>query len=305
MGNVKLHPFSAEAIEARRQFAGYTMVATTSADVFVPEVHADISQAEFLGQVKVAGSPAVLEDNTLEGNPGDTVDFPKWDALTDLQDLAESDVLVPEALGHSNSQATIKEAGKAVEVKDRARLVGLGDPLGEAARQFGILAARKVDADLITTAQTGLPAAFDVAAAAGETTFAWDRFVDALVPFGDEWDPTQFAGLYINSAQMAEVFRDPNFIEAAKFGGNGGSGILQTGAIGVIGGVNVKVTDRVAAKKLLLVKNRALGLLYKQRPVVESDRDILARSTVIATHLHYAIKRLDSRGVVRVSLAAA
>jgi hypothetical protein len=279
------------------------MTATTSADVFVPEVHADMAQAEFLGAVAIAGTPAVLEDSTLQGQPGDTVDFPKWDALTDLTDLLESDVLVPEAMGHTNSQATIKEAGKAVEVKDRARLVGLGDPLGEAARQFGILAARKVDADLITTAQTGLPAAFDVAAAAGQTTFAWDRFVDALVPFGDEWDPSKFAFLAINSAQLAEVFRDANFIEASKFGGT--STILQTGSIGVIGGVNVKVSDRIAAKKMLLVKNRALGLLYKQRPVVESDRDILARSTVIATHLHYATKRLNDRGIVRVTLAAA
>jgi hypothetical protein len=279
------------------------MTATTSADVFVPEVHADMAQGQFLGAVKVAGSPAVLEDNTLVGNPGDTVDFPKWDALTDLTDLLETDVLVPEAMGHTSSSATIKEAGKAVEVKDRARLVGLGDPLAEAARQFGELAARKVDADLITAAQASLPAAFDVAAATGETTFAWDRFVDGLAAFGDEWDPTQFAGLYINSAQLAEVFRDANFIEAAKFGA--GSTVLQTGAIGVIGGVNVKVTDRVAAKTVLLVKNQALGLLYKERPVVESDRDILSRSTVIATHLHYATKRLNDRGVVRVTLAAA
>lgn len=279
------------------------MTATTSADVFVPEVHADMAQAQFLGAVRVAGSPAVIEDNTLEGNPGDTVDFPKWDALTDLVDLLETDVLVPEKMGHTNSQATIKEAGKAVEVKDRARLVGLGDPLAEAARQFGILSARKVDADLITAAQASLPASFDVTAAAGQTTFAWDRFVDSLVPFGDEWDPSQFAGLYINSLQMAEVFRDPNFIEAAKFGGQ--STILQTGAIGVIGGVNVKVTDRVAAKKMLLVKNQALGLLYKRRPIVESDRDILARSNVITTNLHYAVKRINDRGVVRVNLAAA
>lgn len=279
------------------------MAQTTSADVFVPEVHADIAQAKFLGAVKVAGSPAVLEDNTLEGQPGDTVDMPKWDALTELADLTETVALVPEAMGHTTSAVTIKEAGKAVEVTDRSRKVGLGDPLAEAARQFGILAARKVDADLITAAQLTLPGAFDVTAAGGQTTFAWDRFVDGLVPFGDEWDPDQFAGLYINSAQMAEIFRDPNFIEAAKFAGSADS-ILQRGAIGVIGGVNVKVTDRVAAKTLLLVKNQALGLLYKARPEVESDRDILARSTVITTTLHYAAKRLDDRGVARVTLAA-
>ncbi len=51
-----------------------------------------------------------------------------------------------------DATAKIKEAGKAVEITDRARLVSLGDPEAEARRQFGILAARKVDADLIKQA---------------------------------------------------------------------------------------------------------------------------------------------------------
>jgi N4-gp56 family major capsid protein len=279
------------------------MTATTSADVFVPEVHADMAQAEFLGQVKVAGSAAVLEDSTLEGNPGDTVTFPKWAALSDLVDLNEGDVLTVEAMATTESSATIKEAGKAVGVKDRAKLVALGDPLAEAARQFGELAARKVDADLITEAQNGLPGAFDKAAAAGQTTLVWDRIVDSIVPFGDEWDPSKFAGFYINSLQMADLFRDPQFIEAAKLGQ--GSDLLSRGSIGLLAGVNVKVTDRVAAKKVLLIKNQALGLLYKRRPIVEHDRDILAREDVITTNLHYAVKRLNNRGVVRLTLAAA
>lgn len=279
------------------------MTATTSADVFVPQVHADMAQAQFLGAVKVAGSSAVLEDNTLEGNPGDTVTFPKWAALTDLVDLLESDVLVPEAMGTSEATATIKEAGKAVEVKDRAKLVALGDPLAEAARQFGVLAARKVDADLITAAQAAIPAAFDKTAAAGQTTLSWDRIVDLIVPNGDEWDPSLFSGFYINSAQMADLFRDANFIEAAKFGSN--STVLQKGSIGVLAGVNVRVTDRVAAKTILALRNNSLGLLYKRRPLVESDRDILARSNVITTNLHYAVKRIDDRGVTRLTLAAA
>lgn len=279
------------------------MTATTSANVFIPEVHADISQAEFLGAVKVAGSPAVLEDSTLEGNPGDRVTFPKWGALSDLVDLAENDVLVPEAMSTSQAEAVIKEAGKAVEVKDRAKLVALGDPLAEAARQFGELSARKVDADLITAAQLTLPAPFDLTSTAGNTKLSWDRIVDAVVPFGDAFAPEAMAGWYINSAQMADLMRDPNFIEAAKFGA--GSELIGKGSIGLLAGVNVRVTDRVAVKTILGLKNKSLGLLYKRRPLVEQDRDILARSSVITTNLHYAVKRINDRGVVRLRLAAA
>src|SRR5690242_7695805 len=125
-----------------------TMTATVSSDLFVPEVHEDMAQASFLGAVRVAGSSAVLSDNTLEGNPGDTVTFPKWDTLGELDDLTEAVAMTPVAMGTSNQTATIKEAGKAVEISSRAQLVSLGNARAEAARQFGVLAARKVDADL-------------------------------------------------------------------------------------------------------------------------------------------------------------
>lgn len=47
-----------------------------------------------------------------------------------------------------------------------------------------------------------------------------------------------------------------------------------------------------------MVKRGALGLLYKRRPLVETDRDILSRTTVITTNVHYATQRLDDEGIV-------
>ncbi|MFD4371501.1 N4-gp56 family major capsid protein [Streptomyces sp. NPDC058527] len=283
------------------------MAQTTSANMIVPEVWGDMSQAEFLGKVRVAGSAAVLEDSSLEGVPGDTINFPKWGALGELDDLTEGTPMTPAAMSTSSSEATIKEAGKAVEITDRARLVGIGDPEAEARRQFGVLAARKVDAALIAQAQAdetaqggGTPLTFT--APAGTTKLAWaSGIVPAIAAFGDEWEPSDFAGLWINSAQLADVFADPQFIDASKLGGDTP---VRTGMIGTVAGVPVIVTNRVAAKKFLLMKRSALGLLYKRRPLVESDRDILARSTVVTTTLHYAVKRLNDRGVCVGTLAA-
>ncbi len=48
----------------------------------------------------------------------------------------------------------------------------------------------------------------------------------------------------------------------------------------------------------LLLRRGSLGLLYKRRPIVETDRDILARTTVVTTNVHYATHRLDDEGVV-------
>ncbi|WP_371795986.1 phage head protein [Streptomyces sp. NBC_01718] len=285
------------------------MPQTTTAQTINPEVWGDMAQAQFIGQVRVAGSAAVIEDSTLEGAPGATVHFPKWGAIGDLDDLTETTALTTTAMSTADATATIKEAGKAVEITDKARLTSLGDPEAEARRQFGVLAARKVDAALIAQAQAnettqggGTPFAFTTAAT--KTKFTWaDAMVPAIGQFGDEWEPSDFAGLYLNSVQLAEAMADAQFVDAAKLG-NGASAAV-TGSIGRIGGVPVFITNRVTAGKFLLIKNSALGLLYKRRPLVESDRDILARSTVVTTTIHYAVKRLNDRGVCVGTLATA
>lgn len=283
------------------------MPTTTSTNLIVPEVWADLSQAQFTGAVRVLNSGAVLQDDTLVGQPGDTISFPKWDAIGELDDLTEGTAMGTSVMGQRASETTIKEAGKAVEITDRAILTGLGDPRAEAQRQFGILAARKVDAALIAQAQAdetaqggGLPLSFT--AGAGTTKLSWPVLVDALAVFGDEWEPSEFAGLFINSAQQVDVFKDAQFIEASKLGTQTP---VTTGQIGTVAGVPVIVTNRIAVKKFLLLKRNSLGALYKRRPIVESDRDILKRTTVVTTNVHYAAKRLDDKGVCVGTLAAA
>jgi hypothetical protein len=281
---------------------------TTAANLIVPEVWADLSQAKFKGAVRVLTSGAVQTDDTLVGQPGDTINFPKWGRLGELDDLAEGVAMTPEAMTQNASAATIKEAGKAVEITDKALLTGLGDPRDEAQRQFGILAARKVDGALIAQAQAdetaqggGNPLKFTTAA--GKTVFTWgDAVVPALALFGDEWDPAEFAGIFLNSAQQAQAFADPQFIDASKLGGESP---VRTGQVGAIAGLPVFITNRIAAGKFLIMKRNALGALYKRRPIVETDRDILKRTTVITTNVHYAVKRLDDEGVVVGTLANA
>ncbi|MFF5642072.1 phage head protein [[Kitasatospora] papulosa] len=282
------------------------MATTNASALIVPEVWGDLAQAKFKGAVRVLNSGAVLTDDTLVGQPGDTINFPKWDTLGELDDLAEGTAMGTTVMGQRSSEATIKEAGKAVEITDKALLTGLGDPRSEAQRQFGILAARKVDAALIAQAQAdetaqggGQPYRFTTAAGKTKFTFA-DAVVPALAMFGDEWEPSEFAGIYLNSAQQAEAFADPQFIDASKLGT--GTPVV-TGQIGTIAGLAVILTNRIAAGKFLMMKRNALGALYKRRPVVETDRDILKRTTVITTNVHYAVKRLDDEGVAVGTLA--
>lgn len=267
---------------------------TTTADVIVPEVWSDLAMSQFVGQAVVFNSPAAVTSDQLVGQPGKIIDFPKWGLLSDLEDLTEGTPMVPEKLAQTNSQATVKEAGKAVEFTDQADLYGIGSPGDEARRQFGLLAARKVDADLITAA---LAAGSLTSAITGALT--WGGVVDAMAKFGDEWEPNTWS-LFVRSEQIAQVYKDATFIAAAQAAG--ANMLVTHGQLGVIGGSRVYPTNRLPLGKAALVKDGALGCLYKRRPIVEQDRDILARTTVVTTNLHYAVKRLKDNGVVTITL---
>ncbi|MEV5527830.1 N4-gp56 family major capsid protein [Streptomyces prunicolor] len=276
------------------------MAKTTAAQMIVPDVWADMVQNKFKGKL-VIGSMA-LNDSTLEGKPGDSVNFPKWKGLTEAEDLTEGTPMTPEQLGTDpGNTATIKEAGKAVEITDKARLVAFGDPFAETQRQLGVLIARKIDKDLTAAAE----AAGVIMVNAATDPLSWDVMVDGIAKFGDEWEPENMAGIIIHSLQRASIYKDPNFISADKFGTGA---VIPRGVIGQIGGVNIFVSDRVtttaadgtnpATYNALMVRRGSLGLLYKRRPLVETDRDILARTTVVTTNVHYATHRLDDEGIV-------
>lgn len=288
------------------------MATTNASDLIVPDVFADIVSAKFPGQL-VLGQFATT-DTTLEGQPGDTITFPKWAALTDMDELSEGTPIVPEKLDQTDAEATIKEFGKGVEVTDKAMLTGLGDPLDETAAQFSTLAARRVDASLFAAAvDTTSTSPLTLTTAA---VLDWPTIVNGMAAFGDDAEPEDFDGLVIHSRQKADIMKDANFIEASKLLGAGE--VVRRGQIGQLYGLNIFVSDRgpvidtdpgagVANRhQALILKKGALGLIYKRRPIVEKDRDILARTTVLTTNVHYATKRLDDKGVcvIRTTVGA-
>ena len=273
-------------------------------DFIAPEVYADLAQASFTGKVKVLGSPAVLEDNTLVGQPGESITFPAWGALGELDDLTTGVAMVPTELEQTDSSATIKEAGKAVVINDRDKLTMLGGQTGaesEALRQFGVLAARKVDGDLITEARTAAGRLVHTTSA-GVTAFSWAALTEGFALFGDEFEPDEFAGIYIHPTQLAEAFADPQFIDASKMGDNS---LIRRGVVGTLGGLALSVSSRLTEGEFLLMRRNVLGALYKRRPLVEQDRDILKRQDVYTTNVHYAVKAIAPKGIAHVTLAAA
>lgn len=290
------------------------MATTTSADLIDPIVWADAVGPNILG--KSVFAPLADADDQLVGIPGSTIIFPKWDYIGDAEELTENVAMDTATMSMTDSHATIKEVGKAVELTDTATLVALGSPNSQAQQQIALSVSRKIDADLRTAAElveTGDDSQGNartwqpLAVPAADVPLSWGRLTQGFALLGDEWNPEDMAAIVIHSAQLAQLLNDPNFIRRDSFGEGA---VMLRGQVGAIGGVPVVVSDRatpieigdddVAGYNALIIRKGALALKYKRRPLVETDRDVLKRTNIIATNAHYAVKRVDDRGVVVV-----
>jgi len=291
---------------------------TTASDLIVPEVWGPVIRDRILGKAVLV--PLVAIDTTLEGQPGNTINFPKFGYIGDADDLTEGVAMETRALSMTSSAAVIKETGVAIEITDKAILTAMGAPQDQAIEQVGLSASRKLDKDIRIAAEythtnggggdTEPTTAPLVTTGTGAGVISWASIVAGIALLGDEWDPQDFAGIVIHSKQHADLLLDPQFQSADKLGQTGTA--IQRGQVGAIATVPVFVSDRATAVvdvdpdavgnqagyKALLLKKGAITLAYKRRPIVEKDRDILKRTTVITTNVHYAVKRTDDRGVV-------
>lgn len=278
------------------------MATTVASDLIVPEVWGPMVMKAALDRAVMA--PLAEQDNTLVGNPGDTIDWPSYGYIGDAVDTAETDAIVPVKLTTDSTNATIKEATKGVELTDKAVLTAMGNPTQEALRQLGLATSRKIDADLHASALAGLPAEQIVTADA----LTWEAVTVAIGKFGDEWDPSEMAALVVHSDVHGTLLRDDRFQDLASIGTNS----VLRGQVGAIGGVPIIVSNRITKSGVvgseryrnLFIRKGSLLLVNKRSAIVERDRDILRRTTVVTTNVHYGTKRVDDEGIVEINTGA-
>lgn len=289
------------------------MATTLSTDLIIPEVWADTVGPMIMGKSVMVN---LAESNdTLVGQPGEKIIFPKFNYIGDADDIEETESIVPVKLGMTDSEATIKEAAKGVEITDKAILTAVGSPMSETQSQLSLSLARKLDKDIRiaatevqTAEQAGLdklgkarPGSRPLVADASEEAFSWGLFTAAVALFGDEYDPADLAAVVLHSQQHIALMNDPKFQSVDSFGAGA---VLMRGQVGRIGNVPIVVSDlatpgtAAGTKQALIIRRGALQVMYKRRPIVETDRDILARSTVVTTNVHYGAKRVNDRGVI-------
>lgn len=275
------------------------MTQTKIAQLVNPEVMADMVSAKLPKMIKF--TPLAYVERKLVGQPGSTVTVPKWVYSGDAKDIAEGEAITPDQLTTDKSTMTIKKAGKGIELTDEALLSGFGDPLGQSAHQIALAIANKVDNDLVVEAKKATQYVDD----APTTGAALDK---ALAVFEDEEDARYVALVNPQDAIALRAETVKEWIRGSEIGAN----IVVSGTFGETHGVQIVRSKKVEKGKGFLVKVSAVEkdtddvakygafvINLKRDVAIETDRDILKKTTVITGDEHYGVYLYDPTKVVK------
>lgn len=252
-----------------------------------PEVLADMISGQLTNAIRFSTVADI--DTTLVARPGDTITIPVWSYIGNAADLAEGVADVPVVLAATHSHATVKKAAISVELTDELALSGYGDPLGEAARQVALSLAGKVDADILTALKTTALSAGDVA-----KVISHAQVVAGVMAFGDE-EVGQPMFLFVHPNQYGELQLDDKFQAATPE-------MMRSGIVGQIAGCNVIVSKQITNGSPYIAKLGAVKVYMKKAANVETDRDILAKTTIIAADEHFVAVLADASKAVELEV---
>ena len=268
------------------------MAQTKLENMVNPEVLKDMIQAELPNAIRFA--PLAEVDNTLVGRPGDTVTVPKFEYIGDAEDVAEGEAIDIALLQTSTSQFTIKKAGKGIEITDEAVLSGYGDPIGEGTRQLTMSIANKVDNDALAALDT-TPLVYN-----GGTEWNLDTVDNAIAIFNDE-DPEPMV-LLMNPKDALKLRKNVagDWTRASELGDN----IIVSGVFGEVLGAQVVRSNKLPEGTAYLVKRGALQIFMKRDVEVETDRDIIKKTTVVTADQHYGVHLYDESKAIKIVIGS-
>jgi N4-gp56 family major capsid protein len=274
------------------------------ADLINPQVMADMISAKVPAKLVVA--PFAKVDATLAGIPGNTITVPQYAYIGDAVDIAEGVAAETVKLTTSTTEVTVKKAMKAVELTDEAVLSGYGDPVGETNGQLARAIRSEMDADAMDALQTA-QLKFDGSA----NKIAYASIVEAIDVFEEEFNSSKV--IFINPAQVSSLRKDTEFLAADKLA----ESVRVTGAIGKICNCEVVVSKKVPLNEggtsyvCPIVKlneegeteddTPALTIYMKRNVNVETERDTLARKTIISVDEIYTAALSNASKVVLAS----
>lgn len=263
--------------------------ATKLAELINPEVMGAFAERKLEAEFKFA--PLAVVGHELQGQAGDTLTIPVWGYIGKAEDVEEGAPIPISKMGQTKTSVKVKKAGKGIELTDEAVLSGLGDAVGEGEKQLAEAILDKVNKDCfdVLVGTTTLQHT-----AAGNKLNA-DAVADALVHFKEDVHEGQV--LFVSPKRYAELRKDPAWVTVLA-----GEKFIS-GQVGEIMGCSVVVSNMMEDDKALIVRAGALGLELKRDTMIESDRDIIHKSTIITIDKHYVAYLKDASKVIKVTIS--
>lgn len=264
--------------------------ATLLANLVDPEVIADLMDKKLIDAIKFA--PLAVVDTTLQGRPGDTITIPSYNYIGQAAVTAEGVDITINQLTQSTTKATIHKVANGVQITDESVLSGYGDPIGEAATQLAISIADKIDAEFLASLGTAT-----LTHVADGAVIDAEDIADALTLFGEDIDGDKV--VLVDATTYAGLRKSTTWMPASDIAAE----VLLRGVVGEVQGCQVVVTNRIKDGSVYIVKPGALALYLKRDTMVESDRDIINKSTVLTADKHEVTALRDSSKVIKINVA--
>lgn len=263
--------------------------ATKLAQLINPEVMGAFAERKLEAEFKFA--PLAVVGHELQGQPGDTLSIPVWGYIGKAEDVAEGEAIPLSKMGQTKVDVKVKKAGKGIELTDEAVLSGLGDAVGEGEKQLAESILDKVNEDCFNALMGTTTLQHTTA---NSNVLNADDLADALINFKEDVHEGQV--IFVSPKRYAQLRKDPAWVTVLA-----GEKFIS-GQVGEIMGCSVVVSNTVPDNNALIVRAGALGLELKRETMIESDRDIIHKSTIITIDKHYVAYIKDASKVIKVTV---
>ena len=262
---------------------------TYLANLFNPQVVGDRINKKLFDYIRFA--PLARVYNNLVGRPGSTVTLPFYNSIGAATLVGEGQDIPISQLTESTVSVTISKYAKGVQITDEAVLSAYGDPIGEAVDQIAQSIGQAYDNAMLAAMGTSADANMTTAAAA----LTADGIASALTLFGEDIDGDKV--ILVSPAGYETIRKANGWIPGTEVAAN----MIIRGTVGMIHGCQVVVSNKlIAANASYIVKPGALAIYNKRDILVETDRDIINKSTVITADRHAAVYVLDKSKLIKM-----
>ncbi len=263
--------------------------ATKLANLFNPQVVGDMIDKKLVDAIRF--SPLATVDTTLVGRPGSKLTLPSYAYIGDASVVGEGEDIPVAQLTQSTAEVEIHKIGKGVQITDEAVLSGYGNPEEEAVAQILTALASQADKEMLAVLE-GIGSEMTHTGAA---VLSADDVADALVKFGEDIDGDKV--LLCNAEDYNAIRKANDWVPASEIAAN----MVIRGSVGMVHGCQVVISNKLAGKPAFIVKPGALRLILKRDTLVETDRDIVNKSTVITADKHSVAYLYDASKAIKIA----